>query len=229
MHISILGCGWLGLPLATSLIQKGYQVKGATTTPDKVSLLKEEGIDPYIISVAPDHIEGDIASFLDSDVLILNVPPRRKNEDVVHHYPACIAQLLTYIVPSRIRKVIFISTTSVYQNTNNTVTEDIEPTPTKASGKAVLAAEKHLQSCSHITTTVIRLAGLIGKDRHPGRFLSGKQHLPNGAAPVNLIHLDDCINLITGVLTKGIWGEVFNGCADQHPTRKAFYTKPPKS
>ena len=30
--ISLLGCGSLGFPLATKLLQKGYYVKGSTTT-----------------------------------------------------------------------------------------------------------------------------------------------------------------------------------------------------
>jgi 3-hydroxyisobutyrate dehydrogenase-like beta-hydroxyacid dehydrogenase len=30
--ISILGCGWLGVPLAKHLIQKGFSVKGSVTS-----------------------------------------------------------------------------------------------------------------------------------------------------------------------------------------------------
>ena len=44
MQVSILGCGWLGLPLAKALIGEGYTVKGSTTTPAKLNLLKEEGV-----------------------------------------------------------------------------------------------------------------------------------------------------------------------------------------
>lgn len=29
--VSILGCGWLGLPLAEQLLAEGYSVKGSTT------------------------------------------------------------------------------------------------------------------------------------------------------------------------------------------------------
>ena len=34
--ISILGCGWLGLPLAKSLLAKGYKIKGSTTSESKL-------------------------------------------------------------------------------------------------------------------------------------------------------------------------------------------------
>ncbi|WP_258929290.1 hypothetical protein [Flavobacterium davisii] len=40
--ISLLGCGWLGLPLAESLIKKGYEIKGSTTNLDKIPLLKQK-------------------------------------------------------------------------------------------------------------------------------------------------------------------------------------------
>ena len=33
--ISILGCGWLGLPLADYLIGKGYELKGSTEDPER--------------------------------------------------------------------------------------------------------------------------------------------------------------------------------------------------
>lgn len=64
---------------------------------------------------------------------------------------------------------------------------------------------------------------MIGSDRKPGRFFSGKKQLKNGDAPVNLIHRDDCIGIIQHVIENEIWGEVINACCPIHPTRKDFY------
>ena len=69
------------------------------------------------------------------------------------------------------------------------------------------------------------MAGLYGPDRHPARFLSGKKNLKNGDAPVNLIHRDDCIAIISQIIEGTISGEIFNCCSDGHPSRKEFYTK----
>ena len=41
--ISILGCGWLGLPLAKALIENGFSVKGSTTSTDKLTALENAG------------------------------------------------------------------------------------------------------------------------------------------------------------------------------------------
>jgi len=81
---------------------------------------------------------------------------------------------------------------------------------------------------SQVQTTVLRFAGLIGYDRMPGRFLSGKRDVKNGNAPVNLIHRDDCIQIIFEIIKQGVWGEILNGCCDKHPLRKEYYTRQAK-
>ena len=37
--ISILGCGWLGLPLAKAIVENGFSVKGSTTSSEKIATL----------------------------------------------------------------------------------------------------------------------------------------------------------------------------------------------
>ena len=62
--ISLLGCGWLGLPLAKSLLEKGFLVNGSTTSEDKISILKREGIRPFLISLGGNEIGSEIDLFL---------------------------------------------------------------------------------------------------------------------------------------------------------------------
>ena len=50
-QISILGCGWLGLPLAKSLLEKGFSVKGSTTSLEKISVIENSGIDAFHIEM----------------------------------------------------------------------------------------------------------------------------------------------------------------------------------
>jgi len=61
---------------------------------------------------------------------------------------------------------------------------------------ALYRSEQLFHENTNFQTTVIRLAGLIGPGRNPARFFAGKTNIPNGNAPVNLIHLDDCIGFI---------------------------------
>ena len=72
-------------------------------------------------------------------------------------------------------------------------------------------------------TTIVRFAGLIGYNRHPGRFF-GERKVPQPDTPVNLIHRDDCINILDNIIQQGIWGEVLNACSSTHPSKREFYS-----
>lgn len=222
-----MGCGWLGLPLAKSLIQKGYRVKGSTTSQDKLSTLSEAGVVPFIIRLTENGIDGDIQKFLESDLLIVNIPPKRI-PDIAEIYPQQLDNLLKNVERSAVKKVLFISTSSVYQNTNGKVDETTDPQPEKPGGKVTLAAEKKFTESGAFKTTIVRLAGLIGPKRDPGRFLAGKSNIAGANIPVNLIHLDDCLGIIENIITRNAWRKIFNGCSPDHPLKKDFYTQAAK-
>lgn len=222
--VSILGCGWLGLPLARFMAGKGYSVKGSTTSERKLAALKEAGVEPFRIFLG-DTIEGDIRSFLDSDVLVLNIPPGR-GEAVVEHHVAQISLLIDALLDSPVRHVFFVSSTSVYPVVSRELTEADASDPDAADspvGQALLYAEEMLRSESSFRTTVLRLGGLIGPGRNPAEFMQRMTEIANPSQPVNFIHLDDCVQIIAGLVGRGIWGEVFNACAPLHPTRGELY------
>jgi len=221
--ISILGCGWLGLPLGLFLLEKGFKIKGSTATPDKLLVLEKEGIEPYYINLSPEINADYDPDFFKSDVLIINFPPQRR-ADIVSYHQKQIESLIAEINNSSIEYVLFISSTSVYPELNREVREDEIIKPTKDSGKALLNVESLLTNVSRTQTTVLRFAGLIGYDRMPGRFLLGKRDVKNGNAPVNLIHRDDCIQIIFEIIQQDVWGQILNGCCDKHPLRKEYYT-----
>ncbi|WP_074407403.1 MULTISPECIES: NAD(P)-dependent oxidoreductase [Aquimarina] len=220
-HISILGCGWLGLPLAIDRIANGDTVKGSTTTESKIDKLKAEGIIPHLFTLGKSSEKEYIDFVSGSEIVIINFPPKRIS-NIIEIYQDQIKSILPFI--SEIQKIIFISSTSVYQNTNGEVTETLNIEPEKESGKAVAAVERLLQEQFENRVSIIRLSGLIGDDRLPGRFLANKKEVQNGDVPINVIHREDCIGLINAVIEKEAWGEIINGCADQHPIRKEYYT-----
>lgn len=228
MNISILGCGWLGLPLAQSLLKKAHSVKGSTTSPHKVPQLQKAGITPYQLAFTPElSAQQDVRSFWESEVLLLNIPPGRGRDNIVDYHRRQIHHIAECAAGGTIRRVIFISSTSVYPSRPGLVTED-DAVPGQAgrpSGNALLEAEAHLQSHPDFATTVIRFGGLYGGDRHPARYLAGRTGLKKAAAPVNLIHRDDCIAIIESVIEKEITGQVFNAVSDGHPGRELFYTR----
>ncbi|MCR9103003.1 MAG: SDR family oxidoreductase [bacterium] len=223
--ISILGCGWLGLPLGQTLAQAGYTVKGSTTTTDKLLTLTEAGISPFLIK-AGDQLEGDnLRDFFQTDLLFVNIPPGgRRDPNVEETYPRKVKAIVEMAMRMEVPELIFVSSTGVYGNDNTTLDESAALNPSTASGRALVVIERYLQLLRAPRPTVLRMGGLVGGSRKPGRFLAGKKDIPNGEAPVNLVHLDDCIGLIASLIEQEAFGHTLNVVADGHPTRAAFYT-----
>lgn len=220
--ISILGCGWLGLPLAETLIGKGFFVKGSTTSENKIQALQTKNIQPFLIALEPDAVEGDIEMFLyDAEILIIDIPPR-------FHFSRKIAALIPYIKKSGIQKVLLVSSTSVYADDNSNITEAVMPDPKTDKSKQLFDAETMLQNADGFKTTVLRFGGLIDENRHPVKFLAGQQDIDNPEAPINLIHKTDCIGIMVKIIENDLWGETFNAAAPFHPGREQYYTQKAK-
>jgi nucleoside-diphosphate-sugar epimerase len=237
-QISILGCGWLGLPLAKALLEKGFSVKGSTTSIEKLSVIEKTGIHPFLISVSEDKTEGNLDGFLEnSEILIIDIPPKLRSlgTDSSTALRKTFVEKIKNIIPpiekSTIKKVLFVSSTSVYGDTSTalSVTEDSPLNPETESGKQLVKVEQLLQNNPNFKTTIVRFGGLIGEDRHPIPFLAGKKNLENPKAAINLIHQQDCIGIILRIICHTepveVWGETFNAVAPFHPSREDYYTQ----
>ncbi|RIV46466.1 SDR family oxidoreductase [Flagellimonas pelagia] len=223
-RIGVLGCGWLGLPLAQRLVEKGLEVHGTTTSSDKLEALQNLGIVPYHISLSENGIDGDIETFLSHiDILVINVPPKLRQGNA-ESFIEKMKQLQAQIKKSPVSKILFVSSTAVYGDEDGDVTEASPPNPVTESGKQLLASEQLFQNDSSRLTTILRFGGLIGPNRHPIKQLSGKKDLKNGHHPINLIHLEDCIHMISSIINEGYWGEIFNGVYPLHPSKKDYYS-----
>jgi len=221
--ISILGCGWLGTALGKSLLRLGWNVKGSTSSIQSNNDLEMTGISTFYVKVKPKAIEVDYNSFFSTDVLVVSIPPTR-TDCVEESFPQKIEQIAITAEKIGVKKVLFISSTSVYESKNVVVKEGNEGSPEKQSGRALLKAEKVLTENADFRTTILRFGGLIGYDRNPANFLKFKSEI-SGKSPVNLIHRDDCVGIITEIIEKDIWGETFNASSPEHPSKREFYSK----
>lgn len=223
IHISLTGCGWLGLPLAESLISRGYQLKGSTTSPNKLEILRKRGIDPYLVHFTTGKPES-LDQFLETDILIIAVPPGRKNPDGNENYRHMINILMEKVAQSEVKRIILISSTSVYGDNNREVDESDLPNPDTDSGKLMARAEQQILQLKGIQSIVVRLGGLIGPGRNPGKFFAGRTNIPNGLAPVNMIHQKDAIGIIETLIEDRSSHGIYNACSPTHPSREEFYS-----
>jgi len=220
--ISIIGCGWLGLPLGKKLVALGWQVKGSTTRAEKLDTLKQNGIKPFLLSAPQDVIiENELFNV---DFLVLNIPPGRKDPNVLDTYPALIKRILDIVKDiDAIKKLIFVSSTSVYGNDVDFIDENTVCKPKSNSGKAVFEAENVILK-SGVPSIILRFGGLAGPSRHPGRFFAGQKELEIGSQSVNFLHLEDAINIIYYMITHSVENETFNVVAPIHPDKNEFYS-----
>lgn len=213
--ISVIGCGWLGLPLAKDLLLKNNIILGTTTTYDKIKILKDSGITPYLLSVNLYEKEL-IENLFNVDVIILNFPPSRIDFNSFYNF--------VNEIPKEIKKIIFTSSISVYGEQFGKITEENELIAITENGKKLIQMENILLEKFSDKIVILRLGGLVGNGRHPVKYLAGKNNLKEGELNINLVHLEDCLNIISSFSENNLTG-IYNVCEDYHPTKKVFYTK----
>jgi nucleoside-diphosphate-sugar epimerase len=214
--VTILGCGWLGKDLGISLIKKGYKVAGSTTQTSNLPLLHDVGIIPFLFNSESKSISEDLIA----ENVVIAFPPGKSGD-----YSDYKNQLLNVlnIVGNKPKRIILISSTSVYPKTSGVWSENSDYEIDTEQAKYIINGENEILHSSIPYKIVLRFAGLIDKNRNPANWIkNGKSTLPPDE-PVNLIHKTDCIQIIEKLLISEINKDVFNACADEHPLRAEFY------
>lgn len=221
--IAIAGMGWLGQPLAYRLSGLGYTVKGSVTSVEKTTKLQQNGFDAYPVVISESGIQGEVKALLkDADYLIIMIPPGLRGNTGAD-YVLKMTHFLEEIKKATVRKVILVSSTSVYDDSQGKVTEKIEPKPETIAGKQLRQVEELFINSEELETTVVRFGGLFGGSRNPAKYLAGRKDLSDGNAPVNLINREDCINILIGILKQDAFGTTFNAVNPHHPKKADYY------
>ncbi|QIM62632.1 GDP-L-fucose synthase [Pasteurellaceae bacterium Orientalotternb1] len=207
--IAIIGLGWLGMPLAERLLEKGWHVKGS-----KRQAAHHPKIEIYPFDLS-DFSSENLQPLLNVDAVVINIPP---NKTSTENYLDGTKRLVQQAISQQVKQLIFISTTGVLPLQAGTFDESfatVRSTPT-----ALL--EQWLQQ-QPIACDILRLGGLVGKNRHPVHSLAGKQNLSGAGQPVNLVHQHDCVRAIELLLATSNGQRLFHLVAPQHPTRQDYY------
>lgn len=205
--ITVIGCGWLGLPLCEKLTALGHTIVTTTTSLDKQKDL-EKKFESYLFDVTKDNPDSKL---LDSDILIYTIPPLGKGE----------VETFFNSIDSN-KKILFISSTSVYGKNQGDVTEEKAFDPNSKNALVLREAEIFLKK-RFKNLTIIRPGGLYDEKRHPVYFLAGKTGLTTGDEYLHLVHRDDCINAIMSIIEKNIWNEEFNLVNDLRVKKEEYY------
>lgn len=217
--ISVLGGGWLGLAAARHLAAQGHAVQVSRTTAAGVQQVRALGLPAYEVDLAATALAD--GPFWQVPTVLIAVPPQSGQPEITQ--VAQYRRLAARLRASGVRHVLYVSSTSVYAEANAVVTEATPTAPQKPGGQVVQALEQVLRQEPAFQTTVLRFGGLIGYDRLPTDAAAIARRSRAADTPMNVIHRDDCVRVIAEIIRQQAWGEVFNACADAHPTRRAYY------
>lgn len=204
---TILGAGWLGLAYAKNLREK-YKIILSSSNEDKKLILKKEGFEAYVLN------EDELSSLdklLQTDYLLINFPPSKFKD-----YLVFLKKIYENKNLNKIKKIIFISSTSIYPNKNTLFKEDYKIS--NSISPLVYEAEKVIKDK---TDVIFRCAGLMGYNRIAGKYFANKK-VDNARKRVNYVHRDDVIEAINFSINNEILG-VFNLCSYLHPTKEEIY------
>lgn len=226
--VGIIGCGWLGKPLAASLLEQGISVLATSSQQANVDKLNQQGITAQQLLLPANTEELNQHKIFAQQCLVIAITPQFKKGQT--DYAKKVEQLVDAATQRGVvQRIILLSSTAIYQGLEGLVDENANLS-LGSMGKAQVLnrAEKAVLNFNR-TGSVLRLAGLVGPDRHPGKFLKAKRTLTNSTAPVNLIHQQDAVGLIMALLTIESPQGVFNGVSDTYATKALYYQTAAKS
>lgn len=212
--VLVIGCGKIGGRVAQGL-SKNFQVIGLRRTPQ----VEQEGV-RYIAANVCDNttlqeaLQQNIHEGVDY-LLYCLTPSKRDEESYRDTYVNGLYNVLkTLPNQEKLKRLIFISSSSVYhQNDDSWIDENSPCEPKSFSGKLILEAENLLRQ-STAPSTIIRFTGIYGGTR---RHLinqviqSAKDNTPilsDALRRTNRIHEDDCVGFIEHLIRKSSLGEV---------------------
>ncbi len=229
LSIGIIGCGWLGKALAASLLDKNISVLATSSKIANVEKLNQQGINAQQLTLPADKTQLVHHDIFTKQSLVIAITPQFKQGRA--DYAEKITQLVSAAQQrGLVQRIILLSSTAIYhglegnvdeENSLNFSTEKVQVFNT--AEQTVLNFSKQEAKQDSKQGTVIRLAGLVGPERHPGKFILANKTLSNSTAPVNLIHQQDAVGLIESLMQINSPQGIFNGVSDTHISKEQYY------
>lgn len=192
--VLVVGCGYLGLRVATLLHARGDRVFATTRKQQRLVELRRLNIEPVLFDVlTPTTLpQTDVVVHAVGLDRSAGVPMRTVYVDGLRNVLAC----------RNAPRFVHVSSTSVYGQSDGEWIDEQTPTePRDESGRIVREAETLLTT----DAVVLRFAGIYG----PGRLIgavglrAGKPIAGDPNGWLNLIHVADGANAVVAAIDRG--------------------------
>ncbi len=218
MKVLIAGYGYLGGYLGEHFAKLGHEVSGIRrnwqTRPSAIQALTADLLEKKTLANLPQV-----------DAVIFCQAPSKESDSYENTYFKATQNLLASLDKKIVKKIIFISSTSVYGKKDGSwVDESTVPETDDKETDWLLRAEQ-LVLKSGCPSVVLRLAGIYGPGRNRLKALKEGRLLPTFTeAHTNRIYVRDVVQAVGLSLEKGTTGEVYVVADDAPCTQKEFYT-----
>lgn len=222
-QVVIAGCGYVGNELARMLLAEGHEVFGIRRDVSKlaagVGAIEGDVARPETLGPAPQRVE----------YAVFAVGADEASEQAYRRaYLDGLAGFLEWLADEgqRPRRVVMISSTSVYgQRRGEHIDEDSPTHPTRFRGETLLASER-LLAASGLGSVVVRLGGIYGPGRESliDRAQAGKLQLRRAEHFTNRIHRDDAAGLLRYLLFHPSPESLYLGVDDEAAEEAELYT-----
>lgn len=202
--ILVAGCGKLGGAIALKLAASA-QVYGLRRSPDKVP----EGITGIGADLTrPETLAEKLPKDLDTIIYCLT-PSSYDEQGYRDAYVNGLSNLLDALGNQQLKRLFFISSTSVYGQDDDSLVDETSPTsPARVTGQQILAGEQTALNSRH-PATIVRFSGIYGPSRQ--RFLeeviAGRLNPDTPAPYSNRIHEEDAAEAVAYLNRMVLAGE----------------------
>jgi nucleoside-diphosphate-sugar epimerase len=215
MRVLVVGCGYVGKPLAETLAAAGHEVLGVSRAAIDLASAKHQACDIT-------HHEDVARLPAQFDWVVNTVSSTRGDVDAYRAvYFEGTKHLLEHL---QFGKYIFTSSTSVYaQNDGSVVTETSAAHPDSPTSRVLRETEERVLSTP--LSMVLRVAGIYGSGRGHlfQQFLRGEARIHGeGGRFLNMIHRDDVVSAVIKALESGRANEIYNVADDEPVTERDF-------
>jgi nucleoside-diphosphate-sugar epimerase len=228
MKIAIIGCGYVGRAIARFWKNAGHLVTATTTTPEKVTQLRE--VAQRIVVLQGDDLNYLKEILKNQEVVLLTIGARDRSKYRQTYLGTANNLVLALQEIPSIQQIIYTSSYAILGDKQGTwADENCAVNPMNENSEILAQTEKVLLSAAknNLKVCLLRLAGIYGEERELIKIFrswAGTIRPGNGQDYTNWVHLDDIVSGIELARQQQLEG-IYNLNCDEILPRQEFFQR----